>query len=114
MTTDTVQILEANIQRAKEFQELGKALDRLEDNRDFKLLIVDGYIKNEAVRLVHLKADPAFQTVDKQKSIDKDIEAIGGLLSYFRKVDHQAEQAVKAIEADEAARDEILAEELAQ
>lgn len=85
-------------------------LTRLESNRDFKKLIADGYLKDEAVRLVHLKADPSMQTPDRQAAIDRDISGIGALLQYFRTVDFMAGQAIKSIEADEATREEVLAE----
>ncbi len=114
MTQDTVQQIEANILKSKEILELHKALLRLEDNRDFRKLIKDGYLRDEAVRLVHLTADPMYQTPDRQAAIRADISAIGGLLQYFRTVKHNASIAERAIEADEAERDEILAEELSK
>jgi len=111
---NTVQQIEANITRAKETIEFHKTLVRLEENRDFRKLIKDGYLKQEAIRLVHLKADPAYQTADRQAAIDKDIHAIGGLLQFFRTVEHNASVAEKSIEMDEFARDELLAEEAGQ
>lgn len=111
MSQDTVQLIEANILKSKEIVELHKSLVRLEDNRDFRKLIKDGYLRDEAVRLVHLKADPAYQTPERQAAIIGDISAIGGLLQFFRTVAHNASVAEKAIDADEAERDEILAEE---
>ena len=114
MTRDTVRKIEENIQRAKQIVELDKALDRLESNKDFKTVVIDGYIHAEAVRLVHLKSDPNMQTPERQASIMTSIDAIGGLLQYFRTISHNAAIAVKAIEADEAERDELLAEELDQ
>lgn len=111
MTQDTVQQIELNISQAKEILNLGQALSRLEDNRDFRKLIKQGYLEQEAIRLVHLKADPSYQTPERQASIDKDIAAIGGLLQFFRTVAHNAAIAVKSIEADEAEREYILAEE---
>lgn len=111
MSQDTeVQAIEQNIREAKEILEIHNALVRLENNRDFRKVIKQGYLEQEAIRLVHLKADPAFQTPDRQAAILSDISAIGGLLQYFRTLSHNASQAVKAIEVGEATRDEILAE----
>lgn len=114
MTQDTVQQIEENIREAKKLVELDVALERLEKNQDFKKVIVDGYLTAEAVRLVHAKADPQFQTPERQAFFLAQIDAIGGLLNYFRGVSHQASNARKAIEADEAAIEEIHAEELAK
>jgi hypothetical protein len=112
MTTDTVQRIEANIARAKEIVELDKALQRLTENRDFRKVIKEGYLEREAIRLVHLRGDPAFQTPERQAAVLGQIDAIGQVLSYFRTVSFNASIAEKAIESDEATRDEILAEEL--
>lgn len=112
MSNDTVQQIERNIRRNKEFVALDKAMQRLEHNADFNLVIRDGYLKQEAVRLVHLRGDPAFQTPERQASILAQIDAIANLLQYFRVVEHQGNLALKAIEADEATREELLAEEL--
>lgn len=112
MSQDTVRQIEENIRKATEIMELGKALDRLAENRDFKQVIGKGYLQDEAVRLVHLKGDPAMQTSERQASIVSQIDAISGLMSYFRTVAFNANQAAKAIEADTEERDELLAEEL--
>lgn len=114
MSNDTVRQLEQNIREAKEILEIDKALQRLTQNQDFKKVIKQGYFEKEAVRLVHLKADPQMQTEASQKSIVAQIDAIGGLLSYFRTLGFNAMQAEKAIEADEVARDELLVEGLTQ
>lgn len=110
MSQDTVQQIEQNIREAKEILGIHAALVRLESNKDFRKVIKEGYLEREAIRLVHLKADPAYQTPERQAAILGDITAIGGLLQYFRTVAHNAAQAVKAIEADEAELEEILRE----
>lgn len=112
MSNDTIQEIELNIVRAKKIVDLGNALERLQGNRDFKAIIQTGYFEQEAIRLVHLKASPNFQTSEKQQSIIQQMDAIGSLNQYFQTVFHQASLAIKAIESDEATRDEILAEGL--
>lgn len=104
--TDTVQAIEANILESKQFVEIGEALTRLEDSRDFKLLIGTGYFKDEAIRLVECLADPAFQTKDRQAGLVVEMAAISGLKSYFRVVKHKAATAAAAIAAG---REEIAA-----
>ena len=107
-----VQAIERNILRAKEIVEFDKALQRLEDNRDFQKVIQEGYLKAEAIRLVHLKADPSMQTPERQASVITQIDAIGNLAAYFRTVGFNANIALKAVENDEATLEEIAAEEL--
>lgn len=110
MSHDTVQLIELNIARAKEILELEKSLNRLASNQDFRKVVLVGYFEKEAVRLVHLKCDPSYQTPERQAAIDKDIVSIGGLVQYFRTVEHNAAIAEKSIEADQFAREELLAE----
>jgi hypothetical protein len=112
MLNDTIQRIEANIKEARKIVDLGDSLERLRSNRDFKKVIMEGYFEQEAIRLVHLKADPSMQSADMQKSIVSQMDAIGALHQYFTTVFHKASIARKAIDADEETRDEILAEEL--
>lgn len=111
MIQEAVQKIEENILKSKKFVELDKALERLEYNKDFQMVITEGYLQHEAVRLVHLKADPAMQTTERQASVINQIDAIGGLLQYFRTVSHNANVAMKTIESDEAAVAELLEED---
>ena len=101
MSNNEVTEIELNIKEAQEIVDLGKALDRLHNNRDFKKVILEGYFKNEAVRLVSIKGDPNLQSVDSQERIVKAIDAIGGLRGFFGTIDFKAEQAKQAIEEDE-------------
>lgn len=108
--TDQVREIEQNIAQARAFVEMNAALERLSASRDFKTVISDGYLKSEAVRLVHLKSDPRMDSPEKQAAVVRDIDAIGGLVSYFRTVAHNASVALKAIEAGEESLAEIHAE----
>lgn len=112
MSQDTVQRIQQNINQAKEIVEFDKALQRLEVNRDFQKVIKEGYFSAEAIRLVHLKADPAMQNAERQASVIAQIDAIGGLVSYLHTVSFNANIAMKAIEADEFTLEDIAAEEI--
>jgi len=109
MSLSEIQALERNIEDAKEILEMGNALERLSNNRDFKSIITHGFFEKEAIRLVHLKADSNMQTVDRQKSILSQMDSIGALAQYFQTVYFKANQAGKAIAADTETRDELLA-----
>ena len=80
---ESVKALEASIQRAKLHIELGDALEKLATNREFTEVVLKGYFEQEAIRLVHLKADPALQNPDSQASIVRQMDAIGNLKAYF-------------------------------
>lgn len=107
---DSIKELEASIQRASQHVELGKALERLYNNKDFKLVIKDGYFRDEAVRLVHLKSDPSMENPVSQESIIKQMDAIGSLSQYFAVLNMQARGGSRSIEADEQTLDEIQSE----
>ena len=112
MTTDYIEQLEANIRESRKILKRGEALERLYSNRDFKEVILSGYMEKEAIRLVHLRSDPAMQSPMMQESIIKQIDSVANLGDYFRTVAHKAMVAEKGIASDEETREEILAQEL--
>lgn len=112
MSNDTVQSLEQNILQSKALVEMGQALERLQFNKDFKKVVVDGYFREEAIRLVHLKASPHTQSADMQRSIVNQIDAIGAVSDYFGTVLFKARQGERAIAADQETIEELAQEEL--
>lgn len=112
MSNEIIEAIDRNIRQARTALEEGNALERLRDNKDFKKVVLEGYFKDEAVRLVHLKADPSMQSDASQKSIVAQIDAIGSFSSYLTQTLQRGVMAGKQIESDEATREEILAEEL--
>lgn len=110
--TSEIQQLEHEIQQSKKTLELGNALERLFNNRDFKNIILKGYLEQEAVRLVHLKADPSMAHPDKQASVIRDIDAIGSFDGFLREIKRQADLARKSVASAEDALDAIRAEGL--
>ena len=75
-------------------------------------MILNGYFEREAIRLVHLKADPNMQSPDMQRSIVASMDAIGSLNQYFNTVRFKAELADKSVTADQQTIEELAAEEL--
>lgn len=98
---------EQQIKDAQGSLELGKALASLRQNPDFKKLMIEGYLKNEAVRLVHLKADPNMSSVENQAAIVRDIDAIGAISQYFLTVEMMGRRAEASIADAEQAIVEI-------
>ena len=112
MIDNELQQIESNLKRNAVLTELGNALARLKGNRDFKKVIFEGFFGDEAIRLVHLKADPNMQSSDSQKAILIQMDAIGALRQYLETLAQLAGMAQKSIEADEQTRNELLAEGL--
>lgn len=95
---------------SKSVVEFGSAIERLRTNPDFKKVIITGYLEQEAVRLVHLKADSNMQTEAHQLAITKQIDAIGALNSFLMTQQQLAGMAQRTIASCEEAREELLAE----
>ena len=112
MSEQELEMIEMSIATAKKKVALGKALDRLHHNPDFKMLILDEYLTNYAVHLVKNKASFGMQGDRDQAFIDGQILAIGHLDQFLRYTAQEGETAVEAIRADESTREEILREEM--
>ena len=110
MSAAELQQLESNIKLAQKIVDMGDALDRLRNNRDFKKVIGEGYFEQEAIRLVHLMSDSNMQPPEIQQSIHKQMIAVGMFREFLETLTTRANMARRAVEADEATRDEILAE----
>ena len=104
--------IELSIQQARAKVELMQAVQRLISNKDFDKVITEGYFKEEASRLVLLKADSAMQSAENQHSIEQDINAIGRFRLYVVNQIKLGEMALRAIQEDEATREELLKEGL--
>lgn len=76
-------------------------LIRLMSNRDFKAVILEGYFKEEAIRLVEYKAAPSAQTVEGQEGIIRSIDSIGQLKQFFNAVWVLGDQMERSVEANE-------------
>ena len=105
-----IKSLEKNIQLHKDTVELGLAIDRLQNNRDFKKVIGESYFEKEPIRLVMLKADSNMQTEALQSGIVKQMDAIGSLMQYFRATQQRSAMAERSIAADEETISDLIAE----
>ena len=112
MSDTELQQLERNIKHAQKTVDLGDALDRLRNNRDFKKVIGEAYFNEEAVRLVHLMSDSNMQSPEIQQSIHKQMIAIGVFHDFLNTLSTRADMARRSVAADEATRDELLAEDV--
>ena len=85
-------------------------LEKLYKDPAFKELIAEGFLKDYAVRIVHLKAHPNANEVVRA-SCDVKIDAIGALNSYFQAIFVEGQAADIALGQAEQAREEIEAED---
>lgn len=109
---EQIESIEITLDQAKKTVERKKAMDRLIENKDWKALMDQDYFKEEASRLVLLKADENMQDPEQQSAIEKAIIGIGALHAYLRTVQQLGRIAERSIAADEHTREELLAEEL--
>ena len=111
MSADQIKEITLSIEEAQDFVKRGEALERLHKNRDFRKIILEGLFKDEAVRLVNLKAAPQMQHEQHQANILREIDGIGSLRNYFRAIYQAADQAQSAIRDGEEALEELRNEE---
>ena len=93
--------IQITIAQAKEQIDLGKALERLQNNPDFQSLILQGYLKDHSARLGHLLSDPNMQEKSKRKSVIKELEAVGNFMGYLRVTSQRAFMAEEAVRVNE-------------
>lgn len=109
MTNDQlINKLDQDVKNLKPIIEFGNSVERLRSNRDFNKVIVEGYLKQEALRLVHAKSDPNMQDPDKQAAIVRDIDAIGTLYQFLSLAERQGDMAKAQLDSIEEARSEVL------
>ena len=111
MSEAQVDAVELSIEEGKKTVHLRDALNLLSQNAEFKEIILEGYFKNEASRLVLLRADPAMQSEEIQKSIDNSIIAVGNLRVYLNTIMQLGSMAEKALIDDQDAREHMLGED---
>lgn len=114
MSNDQIEQIELNIEDAKQIVARKQSVENLLKNTHFKRVITEGYFKDEASRLVLLKADMNYQTPESQAQIDKSIIGIGYLRQYLSSLVQLGNMAENAIASDEATLEELLAEKLGE
>jgi len=111
MDDEQIEYLEISLAKAKTQLEKSAALDRLVSNKDFKLVVDDGYFTEEASNAVLALAAPMFAGEAEQKRLHNNIIAIGCLRHYFSGIMQLGVEANKAIKEHELMREELLTEE---
>ena len=90
-------------EEVKEAVKRFEALQRLQKNKDFKFIINEGYLRDEAVRLVKMRADKsAIFNESIKNSIDNKIIGVGEFNEYLRTIHNIGVTAIAELEAYEA------------
>ncbi len=80
---------------------MGEALKRLNDNEDFKTLIVNGYLKDKVAASVSLLAVPQIKAQGKRPDIMEDLVAASNLSYFLMVVENHYADATDPILSDE-------------
>jgi len=105
------QVIELTMESAKAKVDKAMAVERLRKNPDFINLITEGYLRDEAVRLVQSKSLEMNRLPQDQESINTDIMAIGSFINYLNTIVQHGEMAQGAIEQATEEFEMALAEE---
>ena len=77
-----IQQVELSLEEAKKLVEFGEAIERLNQNRDFKTVILEGYMGEEAKRLVFLTGEYNL-TPEAREQVHQNIHGIAALRNYL-------------------------------
>lgn len=103
--------IELEVAEAKQEIALADALTRLNKNRDFKLLIREGFLVQQAAKAAQMLADRDMAHPAAQKGLYDRLIAVGQVSLYLDSIEHTGNMAVKTLRESENTRDEIMAEE---
>ena len=103
--------IELSKKDAQKLVDIGKSVDRLLSNRDFKRVILEEFFQKEPVRLVGLLSDTEWQTPERQAELIADMKAIGYLRQFLNTRAAMGDQALAAIEEMDEVLEELRAEE---
>lgn len=110
MSQSDIREVEVTIEQARKQIKLGEALQRLMNNQDFKDIVLEQYLREEAVRLVHLKADADMQDPRRQQNMDMGIAGIGLFRVFCDRIQSDGEAAEEALQEHLQTLDDVQSE----
>lgn len=110
MHNQQVYELEQSIEQHKANIGLLNSLEVLMKNKHFQELILKEYCKEEAVRLVHLMAEPNQQTPEKQALSLKGLNGIGSFNEFLKGIRDRGEISKRSLEADQETLAQVITE----
>lgn len=81
--------------------EMGEALNRLKENPDFKMVILEGYLKREVLNSVSLLSVPQISEKGKRPGVMEDLISASNLQYFFQVIDSFYQGAIDPILTDE-------------
>ena len=105
-----IQQVELSLAEAKKVKAFGEAIERLEKNRDFRTVILDGYFTDESRRLTFLTAEENLDEAAMQH-VYAGIRAIGELRKCLMARKQMAQVMEKEIRDHEETLDELRKED---
>lgn len=104
-----IKSVELGLAEAHEKVAIGEAALRLADNPDFKKLILEGYCRDNVVRLTNCLNEVGFE--DSQDAIKRGLEGVAEFTRYMRQLVREGELAEAAILDHEETLDALRAEQ---
>ena len=100
-----IQEVELSIEQAQGLIKKGERALKLAENKDFKELVLDGYLVQEAARLAHLSADLTLD-VNQRADVILMVQAVGFFKAFMQRLVREGNIAAR----DLAAHRETLSE----
>ena len=91
--SDAIEQIEEKLAELKEVVKKRNRVLNLAKNPDFKEIILEGFVKNEAVRLTGLIGEEGFD----QEGVQADLRCIAAFQRYLRRVEREGDQAEKSV-----------------
>lgn len=99
--TQQLEAIRAQLEDAKQAQAMNDVLDRLERNRDFKKIVLEGFLKDHVLEQTSMIARPDCQHDLVQQSIQKALtgaSAFNAYLASLRQMTTAADERVRQCE----------------
>ena len=109
MSEVTIAQLEIRREELRNLSDMAEAHDRLTSNRDFKKIILEGFMVEDCARYVHESADPLLAPEQRADALSL-AQAAGHLKRYLQIHRAMARRANADIEGIDQAIDEMRAE----
>ena len=104
---EQLEAIDKRIAELKNAEELGKALERLHENEDFKKVILDAYLEKEAERLFGVLVAPSTLKRDVMQNIQDKLSSIRNVKQFFGVLLQNAHMAPSQIAEEEDYRKEV-------
>lgn len=105
-----LQEIEVTIEEALAQVRRGELVLSLEKNPEFRELVLEGYFRDDAARVVMLLADKEHQSAERQTALHSDLVGISTFGEYLRAQKILGNMAAESIEQHKATREDILGE----